>query len=113
MREIVLCAGFLVLLQLIKSLIDVYHARSLIKALKKRDELHAKEWEIVMFRFHEIMESFLVLEKKIETMDMNIHALQDDVFDVVIRNSGVKKTRGPYKPRKPKEIGHKKTPPEN
>lgn len=80
----------------------------MIKAFKHRDEIHEEEWKRVILYQEIIIDKLNSMEKEISSLDMNLHALQDDVFDVLIRNTEVKKTRGPYKPRKPKEIGHKK-----
>jgi hypothetical protein len=92
---------------------DLARARSFIKLLKKRDELHEQEWKQIIHCYGNIFEMIEELKVEIESLDMNLHSLQDDVFDVVINNAGTKKpgTRGPYGPRKKKAIEHKKTPP--
>ena len=60
-----------------------------------------------------IFEGIARIDAELEMLSDRIHSLQDDVFDVVIKNAGEKKmgARGPYGPRKKKAIEHKKTPP--
>jgi hypothetical protein len=84
---------------------DLMRANSLIKLIKKRDEIHEQEWKQMIHCYGNIYE-------ELEELNALIRALQDDVFDVVIKETGTKK-RGPYGPRKKKELEHKKTPPEN
>lgn len=93
------------LILLLNSAMDLMRARSLIKLIKKRDEIHEQEWKQMIHCYGNIYE-------KLEELDARLESLQDDVFDVVIKETGTKK-RGPYGPRKKKAIEHKKTPPTN
>jgi hypothetical protein len=92
---------------------DLMRTRSFIKLLKKRDEIHEQEWKQIVHCYGNIYEGIEELKEEIASLDILLHSLQDDVFDVVIKNGGEKKgaTRGPYGPRKKKAIEHKKTPP--
>lgn len=113
MNEILIIGiGFFVLVQLINGIFNILIASNLKKIAigqsKIRDEeviLLAQQWENILIKFEEIREKFEVLEVKIDR-------ISEDVFDAYIQQSDVKKKRGPYKPRRLKEIGHKKTPPE-
>ena len=81
-----------------------------------RDEelvLQSALWESINIKLADIMEKLAILENGDFVTHNALEALQEDVFDAYIKNSGVKKTRGPYKPRKPKELDHKKAPPAN
>lgn len=87
----------------------------MIKAMKKRDEIHENEWESLLVHLENISNRLSYIEEDMRTLRLNLRELQDDIFDVVIKNEGVNKTgaRGPYGPRKKKQLEHKKTPPEN
>jgi hypothetical protein len=97
------------LILLLNSALDLMRANSLIKLIKKRDEIHEQEWKQMIHCYGNIYEKLESLQKEIEVLDIHLHSLQDDVFDVVIKNAGEKKgtTRGPYGPRKKKAIEHK------
>ena len=74
--------------------------------MKKRDEIHEQEWKQMVHCYGNIYEGIARIDAELEMLSDRIHALQDDVFDVVIKETGTKK-RGPYGPRKKKEIEHK------
>ena len=102
---VILAIAFFVLIQLISGVFNILIAHNLKKIAKAQSQIREEEhilqsaqWEAVTIKFNDIMEKLSVIE--------------EDIFDAYIKSSGVKKTRGPYKPRKPKELSHKKTPPE-
>lgn len=107
MNEIFLILlAFPSLVLLLNSFMDLMRSRSLLQLLKKREEIHEQEWKQVIHCYGNIYD-------KLEELEMKMITLQDDIFDVIIKNEGEKKTgtRGPYGPRKKKALEHKKTPP--
>lgn len=100
--------AFPFLLFLLVSFLELMRSRALIKLFKKREEIHEKEWKQVIHCYGNIYD-------KLDDLEIRLAALQDDVFDVIIKNTGEKKTgaRGPYGPRKKKVLEYKKVPPEN
>lgn len=100
---LILSLGFLSLAQILKVFLDLWSTKTMIKALRARDEIHEQEWKQMIHCYGNIFEKIEELKEQIEALD---------IFDVVIKDAGAKKgmTRGPYGPRKKKGIEHKKTP---
>lgn len=109
--------GFIALILILKSFFDLMISRSLVKVLKKRDELHeaenilqAEQWENVIVKFSDIMEKLIEIDDRhddiIEALSDIIHKLPHPPKARIMKGN----IRGPYGPRKKKGIEHKKTP---
>jgi len=104
--EIIYLIWFLIGFQVFKDVLDFFLMRANLKNQKLRDECDNLRWKVVV-------EKLSNLEEEIGSVNLNLHYLQEDVFDIILKNAVEKKGRGPYGPRKKKQIEHKKTPPEN
>ena len=105
--------SIIILIQIVNGIINILTARRFRKMAKLEQEIRedearlmAEQWESVITKFSDIMEKCLDADEKLDFIIENI-----DVFrapEVIIPRK-----RGKYKPRKPKVIEHKKTPPES
>jgi predicted Holliday junction resolvase-like endonuclease len=102
-----------VLIQLMNGIMNILTARFMKKRAQleeqvREDEarLMAEQWEDVIVKFSEIMEKTLDLEEKLDYIIENIDVYKPETIVIP-------KKRGKYKPRQPKGLEHKKTPPES
>jgi len=110
---IVLAAlGIFIAIQIMNGILNIMTARHLKKHALLRNEaqenenrIMAEQWENVIVKFSDIMESSIDAHDKLDYIMENL-----DEFKNPIEEKSRK--RGKYKPRKPKALEHKKTPPE-
>ena len=117
MNELVVCAiGFFVLVQLLNGIVNILTTNQLKRISQAQaelrateNELQAEQWESVIIKFSDIIE-------KLNTQEDRQQLHFEELMDILERIPPPPKEtrkRGPYKPRKPKELVHKKTLPED
>jgi hypothetical protein len=107
--------AIIIFIQILNGFTNIVTAINIRKHAKLQAELRKLEHDRLMEQLDGINLKHAQIMDELLNMDMNLHCLQDDVFDVILSKGHAekpKKTRGKYGPRKRKEIEHKKTPSE-
>lgn len=101
--------GIFILIQIMNGILNILTARDFKKKVALESQIRAEESTYFAAQWENVLLNQTQIIKRLDILDTNLHALQDDVFDVIVGNAKEEKPkkRGPYKSRKPKVLEHK------